>query len=114
MKSFSRFRTQKALLQAIAERDPFQAVADWKQYLAERTVAAENTVPKNWSDKPPQGECGIEGPSIPRSVYMGCMERRRFCPTCSRPDKYVRQPGTCSDPFHDDFLRKESEQKHGA
>ena len=30
------------------------------------------------------------------------------CPTCDKSDKYVRHPGTCSNPFHDDFLRKPS------
>ena len=30
---------------------------------------------------------------------------QKVCDLCKKPDKFIRHPGTCSDPFHDDFLR---------
>lgn len=37
--------------------------------------------------------------------YHAAMSPAPRCTLCGKSDKYIRHPGTCSHPFHDDFLR---------
>lgn len=74
----------------IAKADPVLAVSGW-ELVPEYQRRSQPDPPQ--AGEPSQGS-DLLTPDPPRC-----------CPTCGQSDKFMRHPGVCGDPFHDDFLR---------